>query len=277
MARTADPNAATKKAWLTRKRNAEAAAGIHVLAQEGGGGTAVQQRGDFAISAVRAHLESEVRALGARNALVAGLAGLVREDKWHPPEAADLANARPILDEATRALRLPDSAVDGLSAIVLSQSRDMARRPNGDSAPAQYEGQGPEKMIRVDARRAVSGQPDPAAGAAKLLSHEIGHHVHLSKLTPEAAEEWARISKNGQNCEVSKYGRQNTTEHFAEAFSHYARPDEAMIGGYAIKSRAWLKDLEPKAFAFMERLWRDKTMWQPNGQSEYYPERRGNL
>ena len=27
--------------------------------------------------------------------------------------------------------------------------------------------------------------------------------------------------------------------------------------------------------AFMERLWRDKTMWQPKGQADFHPQRRG--
>ncbi|HUW56665.1 MAG TPA: hypothetical protein VMZ92_08525 [Planctomycetota bacterium] len=47
MARTKDPGAATLKAWETRRRNQEAAAGIHTRSQPGGGGGVVQQRHDW--------------------------------------------------------------------------------------------------------------------------------------------------------------------------------------------------------------------------------------
>jgi hypothetical protein len=77
--------------------------------------------------------------------------------------------------------------------------------------------------------------------------HEIGHHVHISKLTNEAADEWQTISGNGQNARISAYAQTNRGEHFAEAYRAYA------AGGG--KRRA-LKNLEPTSYAFMQRLMR---------------------
>ena len=66
--------------------------------------------------------------------------------------------------------------------------------------------------------------------------HEVGHHVHMSKLTDEGATEWARISNNGQSASISAYARTNRGEHFAEAYRAYTRGE-----GYRKK----LKALEP--------------------------------
>jgi len=77
------------------------------------------------------------------------------------------------------------------------------------------------------------------------VPHEVGHHVHLSKLNNRAVGEWNRISQGGSTAKVSSYARTNTGEHFAEAYARY-------YGGPT--DRANLEKLEPKAHAFMSKL-----------------------
>lgn len=255
MARTKDPTAATLKSWETRRRNQEKAAGIRTRSQPSGGGDVVQQRGDFGV------------ATSGR----AAVAAIVR--------TAGHFAAREVVDDGIKMLSLPVEAVLGLTEIRLESQSNMTR-------PATIRGgiRVPERValggyaadlmragINADALIREGGLRSKPARAARTLSHEIGHHAHLSRLSDAAAAEWASISKNGKNCEVTSYGMKNTTEHFAEAFSHYAQPDPFLDHA---PRRAWLKRAEPEAYAFMERLWTDKSMWRAGGHAEYNRRRR---
>jgi ATP-dependent protease ClpP protease subunit len=100
--------------------------------------------------------------------------------------------------------------------------------------------------------------------------HEIGHHVHLAKLTEPAAEEWALYSRRGQSARISAYARTNQGEHFAEAYRAYTKgPD----------TRRKLKNLEPEAYKFMAKVCRPNSpALLPPGQRAdmWYWERRYN-
>lgn len=88
--------------------------------------------------------------------------------------------------------------------------------------------------------------------------HEVGHHVHLARMTSVAARDWEGISQRGSTARVSAYARCGTTEHFAEAYASYA------AGG---NLRARLGRLEPKTFAFMERVFNPASeLLFPNGR-----------
>ena len=91
---------------------------------------------------------------------------------------------------------------------------------------------------------------------AYVLAHEIGHHVHIAKLTNEAAEQWAALSRDGDAALISAYARMNRGEHFAEAYRAYARGGE---------HRRKLKNLEPASYKFMQRLFR------PSGTPDIMP------
>jgi predicted Zn-dependent protease with MMP-like domain len=84
-----------------------------------------------------------------------------------------------------------------------------------------------------------------AGGMRSVALHEIGHYVHLGKLSIKAANEWNGLSQNGQTARISSYARTNTTEHFAEAYRAYAE------GGF---QREKLATYEPKSYQFMTRL-----------------------
>jgi hypothetical protein len=95
-------------------------------------------------------------------------------------------------------------------------------------------------------------------GAARWgLAHEIGHHVHLSLLTRSAADEWANISNSGASARISGYAKENTGEHFAEAYKAYFGGRDRPGGNYDSGWRHTRDNLsrdEAKAYAFMQRL-----------------------
>lgn len=88
--------------------------------------------------------------------------------------------------------------------------------------------------------------------------HEMGHHVHLARMTDAAAKEWEEISGNGEHALISAYARSNRGEHFAEAYRAYSKGEH---------ERKRLKNLEPRAYKFMAALFRkDSKMLLPPGQ-----------
>jgi hypothetical protein len=88
--------------------------------------------------------------------------------------------------------------------------------------------------------------------------HEMGHHVHIAKMTDEAAEQWNVISQGGSRAMISAYARTNQGEHFAEAYRAYAQG-----GG----KRAALKNLEPASYKFVQSVFRKNSpKLLPNGQ-----------
>ena len=95
--------------------------------------------------------------------------------------------------------------------------------------------------------------------------HELGHHVHMAKISDAASNEWAALSKGGKACKISNYGKTNTGEHFAEAFRNYADTTQPSKPGFQAP-REWLKKQEPAVYSFMERLWSNPSMWYGKGQ-----------
>jgi hypothetical protein len=92
--------------------------------------------------------------------------------------------------------------------------------------------------------------------------HEVGHHVHLAKMTDAAALEWSKISEHGTHAMISAYARTNQGEHFAEAYRAYAK------GG---RDRAALKNLEPASYKFMAKVFKTNSkMLLPNGSLAHY-------
>jgi hypothetical protein len=81
-------------------------------------------------------------------------------------------------------------------------------------------------------------------GGATVV-HEVGHHVHLAKMTDEGAAAWGAISQKGQSAKISAYARTNQGEHFAEAYRAYQRGEH---------HRKNLKALEPSAYNFMRSI-----------------------
>ncbi len=80
------------------------------------------------------------------------------------------------------------------------------------------------------------------------IDHEVGHHVHMAKMTDEAAAEWNKISAGGQHALISAYARTCQGEHFAEAYRAYARGE-----GY----RRGLRNLEPATYKFMASVFQN--------------------
>jgi len=291
MARTADPSAATKKAWLTRARNA-------------GGGGVVQSKDDFAqawtgVGKARPEDVSKLISLPVPGADDLEAGQISFEEFAGQAASSDRSREKVAahLREGLRDLDLPDAVLDGLTGIeicfenqlavpagLLVRSQDEGLPIKGFYTGAQRKAQlnatyfadpwiyddADRKPREVEARLAAEGGDRVVS---KTAAHEMGHHAHLSKLGAQAALEWERLSAGGSLCRISDYGRTNTTEHFAEAFASYARPG---AGGGGMNRKA-LKALEPKAYAFMERLWRDKSMWQPKGQFQHLAPRSGKL
>jgi len=129
----------------------------------------------------------------------------------------------------------PEGTLDGLGSVNVTDNI-----LGNDEIVGWYDGWGSNRGNIL-----ISGA-DPE-NAVEVL-HEVGHHVHLSKLSDESSKEWSEISNKGNNCRVSSYGRTNTGEHFAEAFQKFS------LGG---ANRARLGKLEPKTHAFMARLWKN--------------------
>lgn len=84
-----------------------------------------------------------------------------------------------------------------------------------------------------------------------VLIHEVGHHVQETLLTKEEKSEWASLKGTAK---ISAYARKDANEHFAEAYRCYFGSERlgTVISDWT--DRETLRQLEPKAFAFMERL-----------------------
>lgn len=85
-----------------------------------------------------------------------------------------------------------------------------------------------------------------AEGLHDVIRHEVGHNVHLNKMTPEAAAEWKRLSNDGKNAHITAYARTNRGEHFAEAYMAYRSSEPRLRERLALR--------EPAVHAFMDRL-----------------------
>lgn len=149
---------------------------------------------------------------------------------------------------------LPESHYSGLDRIGFVQGTyvQIPRQAGVSEAYGTYNWQSHEIMLASNpqpldpANASAFGGNIAVYGGATIL-HEVGHHVHLARLTDEAASEWAAISENGGTATVSAYARTNQGEHFAEAYRAYARG-----GTY----RAALRNREPRAYQFMQSLMR---------------------
>jgi len=254
MARTNDPSAATKKAWLTRAR-------------AGDGGGVVQQRGDFRVGIQKVGRATPITDLISHSNGAGDSQQRHRDPDDLPLEQPLSQRERDLQTKTDRFLRdglgpldLPAGVTDGLSGIKLCTEREMGRfPPAGDYNHIT-------RTIRLNTGyfgQMVSDDPDgkPADRTAKVAAHEMGHHVHLSNLSDAAALEWDGLSVGGSNCVLSSNGRKNSKEHFAEAFAAYAHPRWREGQAVARFNRGYLEGGEPKSFAFMARLWRDPTMW----------------
>lgn len=93
-------------------------------------------------------------------------------------------------------------------------------------------------------------------GGATVL-HEIGHHVHMAKLTNEAAREWESYSRGGRSGRISAYARKSSGEHFAECYRAYARGKG---------ERRKLRNIEPWAYKFLQPLFSSR------GAKKFLPE-----
>jgi hypothetical protein len=257
MARTKNPHAAAIKSWDTRRKGAVAGTGAAGLVSEPD--TAEVELGvpgyiNHKITTMHLHAEDKAR------------------QRWIAQQA------RAGLDLQ----RFPKGATDGIKSILCLPKRAMAG-PDGSNGDADYNGETMGIRVDIDGNteyRPFVGNPElQKRGLGKLLAHEIGHHVLLSRLTNKAAREWFDISLwhmpearkpmvPGANCRLSQYGGQNVSEHFAEAFAAFAQPDPSKA--YGKFDRETLKRLEPRTYAFMERLWNDRSMWRPDGESEYH-------
>lgn len=151
---------------------------------------------------------------------------------------------RKTIDEAN----LPAAHTDMLQGI---HFHDVSKDPK-DIPPAERLQPGAVGLYSHWNQRiilAVNPQYDLQVYGGKTVLHEIGHHVHITKMTRQAANAWAVLSDRGKAARISAYARTNAAEHFAEAYRAYASGSG---------TRAKLKTLEPDVHAFME------SVFQPN-------------
>lgn len=133
---------------------------------------------------------------------------------------------------------IPEHHVDGLERI---EFEEKVLIPSAGTSGGAYGVYYPDlRTIRM-----ASNADNIHVYGGRTLFHEVGHHVHMSRLTDAAAKEWNSISDGGKNARISAYARTNQGEHFAEAYRQYLK------GG---NDRAALKRLEPRAYRFMQSL-----------------------
>jgi len=147
--------------------------------------------------------------------------------------------------------KLPDSHLDGLGRIGFVEG-DYVKSGLRDAYGVYY----PDTRRIVLASNAAKGSGNIHVFGGNTTLHEVGHHVHLAKMTDAAADEWTALSDNGQGSRISAYARTNRGEHFAEAYRAYTS------GG---DKRKKLKALEPRAYKFMQDLMR------PSGSKNLLP------
>jgi hypothetical protein len=136
---------------------------------------------------------------------------------------------------------LPESHLDGLERIDFVDNQFIKSRAPGGEVVEAYGTYDPGfHVIKL-----ASNADNIAVFGGQTVIHEIGHHVHLARMTDEGAAEWARISRGGQAAVISAYARTNQGEHFAEAYREYFRD---------ANHRRKLKNLEPGSYKFMRNL-----------------------
>lgn len=151
-----------------------------------------------------------------------------------------------------REAKLPETHTDGLNQIkFVEQSYIQSYNMSGSKVEAYGTYDPRTQVINLSSNAGNI----PVIGGAVVL-HEMGHHVHLAKMTDEAAKEWGDLSRNGTSCRISAYGQTNQGEHFAEAYRLYARG-----GTY----RAKLKNTEPESYKFMAKIFKGKGVL-PSGE-----------
>jgi hypothetical protein len=129
---------------------------------------------------------------------------------------------------------LPKEHLDGLRTVFVTERLD---RPNWVGSHNSQ-----ESLIRIRPRETAGLGWYSIKGT---VDHEVGHHVHMTRMTDEAAAEWKQLSNDGRNARISAYARSNQSEHFAEAYRAYH------AGGV---DSSKLKHYEPRAHEFMTRL-----------------------
>jgi hypothetical protein len=142
---------------------------------------------------------------------------------------------------------LPISHTDGLGSIAFNEDDLIRGRFTTDITGAYGMYDPRSKVITL-----ASNADNVHVIGAETVIHEIGHHVHLSRITDDAATIWADISKNGTRALISNYAKSNQGEHFAEAYRAYARGD---------RYRKTLKNLEADSYRFMTILFRSNSKY----------------
>jgi HK97 family phage portal protein len=169
-----------------------------------------------------------------------------------PEQAAQLEATRKHVEAvySDPLVAIPRASWDGMKAVEL--------RPAAAAKPGltgYYRSEKQELTIIVQPKHMSRNTP----------IHELGHHVHMAKVTAETSNEWAALSHDGKACKISNYGRTNAGEHFAEAFRNYADTRSPSKPGF-LAPREWLKKVEPNTHAFMAKLWSTPSMWLPTGK-----------
>ena len=250
MARTSDPSAATKKAWETRARAA-------------GGGTAVQQRGDFALSqqriprnareAAKAVAESMAAhgltdrfatQAGAEKDWLAGLEGRVHNTNPERRAIIEAAhqenmNNNPLFQE------IVGTYEGGYGAVVFARNADVEKFGERMLAVTLiYDSVSPyaeeEYALRNETPKPGAGTASAYGGMASSLRHEFGHHafsvLEYNAIHRPALEEISRALNLMRDVskELTSFAGEagSPAEAFAEALAIGTHPkyDPALFG-----------------------------------------------
>jgi len=143
--------------------------------------------------------------------------------------------------------RIPIEHCAGIKTIQSAESLTVMR--DG----VVVEGNGTYSLLSDEIKVVFSGENERSG----TLIHEIGHHVHERRLTPQAELEWRSISDNGKNARISHYARVSRGEHFAEAYRYFNLGKDF---------RAHLKKHEPLVHNFFQKMHKSGSkMLHPNG------------
>jgi hypothetical protein len=138
--------------------------------------------------------------------------------------------------------RIPNHHLDGLAGISFAENSWI--KANNAATGRITEAAG---LYQPDTRKITlaSNVDNIHVIGGNVTSHEVGHHVHMAKMTDAAADEWRSISENGKHARISAYARTNSGEHFAEAYRAYSSEGN---------KRKALRSLEPASYKFMQSL-----------------------